>query len=170
MAGRRPGRCVLRRGPSRSSRPPRASATSCPGREAAREPSAILPGFGSRPEGRGSRRPVPCGCRGLRGNLDDQPQRHARPADRLARPEHGRGHHRRSGARKHAPRPGNRRVRQPRRLVRRPHDPERDSRLPCSTTPRGSSCGTATFAMSITASPPPATPRGRPRITSSRTI
>ena len=62
-----------------------------------------LSGPGSRPEGRGSRRPVPAGSRGLRGNLDDQPERHARPADRLARPGAGTAIIDAQGHREHAP-------------------------------------------------------------------
>ena len=61
----------------------------------------------------------------LRRNLDDSSERHSRPADRLARSRPRRGHHRRSGTRRCASRPGDRRVRQPRRLVREPHDPQR---------------------------------------------
>src|SRR5271165_7494019 len=58
MAGRRPGRCVLRPGPSRSSPPPRAAATLCPAREAAREPSAIPSGAWQPP--RRPRLPATC--------------------------------------------------------------------------------------------------------------
>src|SRR5271166_1695511 len=60
MAGRRPGRCVLRPGLSRPSPPSRAAATSCPAREAAREPSAIPSGAWQPP--RRPRLPATCSC------------------------------------------------------------------------------------------------------------
>ena len=81
MAGRRPGRCVLRPGPSRSSPPPRAAATSCPAREAAREPSAIPSGAWQQP----SRPRLPATCSWWQPGSTREPGRSsgaARPASR----------------------------------------------------------------------------------------
>ena len=66
-AGSSPWRTAAR--PHHRARPPRRARL---GRRHGNR-SRFLPGSGSRPEGRGSRRPVPGGSRGRRGNLDDQP-------------------------------------------------------------------------------------------------
>ena len=77
-AGSSPWRTAAR--PHHRARPPRRARL---GRRHGNR-SRFLPGPGTRPEGRGSRRPVPGGSRRLRGNLDGQPERHARPACRPA--------------------------------------------------------------------------------------